>query len=58
MKVKKPSTFQLFKEFWKNRNKIKEILQIVTIVISHVRNLIEDLADDGKLNGSNKNKVK
>lgn len=54
MKIKKPSTFQIFTEFWKNRNKIKEILQIVTIVISHVRNLIEDLADDGKLNGSNK----
>lgn len=54
MKQKKPSTFQLFKEFWKNRNKIKEILQILAIVIAHVRNLIEDLADDGKLNGSNK----
>lgn len=54
MKTKKPSTFQLFTEFWKNRNKIKEILQILSIVISHVRNLIEDLADDGKLNGSNK----
>lgn len=54
MKNKKPSTFKLFTEFWKNRNKIKEILQILSIVISHVRNLIEDLADDGKLNGSNK----
>lgn len=56
--MKKVSSFGILKEIWGNRKQIKEWLAIIQIVIEHVRNLIEDLTDDGKLNGSNKKAVK
>ena len=41
-------------EIWANRQMIREVLNILKIVLTHANNLFEDLADDGKLNGSNK----
>ncbi len=40
-------------DIWKNIDNIKEILRVVSIVVRHLKNLIDDLRDDGKLNGSN-----
>lgn len=43
----------LLTDIWKNIDNIKEIIRIISIVVKHLKNLLEDLADDGKLNGSN-----
>lgn len=43
----------MISDLWSNIDKIKEILRVASIVVKHLKNLIEDLTDDGKLNGSN-----
>jgi len=43
----------LFREFWKNREQIRQIVNIVQMITKHVGNLLDDLRDDGLLNGSN-----
>lgn len=54
MKVNsKPGIFSLFSLIWQNREKIVEYLGHIQTVAKHLKNLIDDLKDDGKLNGSN-----
>ena len=53
MAIGKKINFGFLGDIWANFDNIKEILRIVGIVVKHLKNLLEDLADDGKLNGSN-----
>jgi len=53
MAVNSKLNFGILKDIWSNFDNIKEILRIIGIVVKHLKNLLEDLADDGKLNGSN-----
>lgn len=55
MKVIKNSKgiFSVFSLLWENKERIMEVISIVQKVAKHAKNLIEDLQDDGKLNGSN-----
>ena len=43
-----------FSMIWENRDVIVEVINKIQIVAKHVKNAIEDLKDDGKINGSNK----
>lgn len=49
----KLQSFGVLKDLWSNRTTIKEVLNLISIIVKHLKNLFEDLMDDGKLNGSN-----